>query len=153
MTRLVCIVSLTVFVSLSLLGYFAVQGQRPEPPVQPNQTISPIAPTQARQMPRMQRIREGTAFKDMHVFFRQIDDRTALYTVEDNRRFMCHENLTLERILAAIQEKPERQFWKIDGEFTEFRGENFITIRRAVVAQTPVAQTPPVAAPYTATQQ
>jgi hypothetical protein len=52
--------------------------------------------------------------------------------------------LTLERILTAIQEKPERQFWKIEGVFTEFRGENFVFIRRAVVAQTPAVDIPTV---------
>ena len=136
MFRSFVVVSVVFFAFFIALGYFAVQGQRPESPVQPNQAISPIAASAARTI-RVQRIREGTAFKDLHVFFRQIDDRTALYTVEDNRRFMCLENLALERILTTMQEMPERYYWKVDGEFTEFRGENFIIIRRAVVARSP----------------
>ena len=147
MSRRVHILSATVFATFILLGYFAVQGQRPEPPIQPGQEMNPVAPPPARQALRMQRIREGTAFKDMHVFFRQIDDRTALYTVEDNRRFMCLENLELERILTTIQEKPEHQFWRIEGVFTEFRGENFVIIRRAVVARTPSTVAPQHAVP------
>ena len=137
MSRLAIVLLIAVCVSLMLLGGFAVLGQRPEPSAQPNQAISPIAAPTARQAPRTQRIREGTAFRNMHVFFRQTGDRTVLFTVEDNQRYTCLENLALERLLTAIQEKPERQFWRIDGEFTEFRGENFVIIRRFVVAQSP----------------
>ncbi|MDR2643923.1 MAG: hypothetical protein LBC74_14170, partial [Planctomycetaceae bacterium] len=45
----------------------------------------------------------------------------------------------------AIDEKPARTNWKIDGEFTEFRGENYILIRRAVIVQetTPTPPTVP----------
>ena len=145
MSRLALILSVTVFPPLVLFGSFVVWGQRPEPPAQPDQEIRTIDASPTRQPLRVQRIRgvqrirEGTGFKDMHVFFRQTGDRTAMYTVEDNQRFLCLENLTLERILTAIQEKQERQFWKIEGEFTEFRGENFVLIRRAVVALPPAA--------------
>jgi hypothetical protein len=134
MFRFATVLSIAVVV---LLGNFIVQGQRPEPPSQPNQEIKPIVAPPTKQAPRTQRIREGTKFKDTHVFFRQTGDRTVLYTVGDNQRFACLENLELERILTTIQEKPGREFWKIEGEFTEFRGENFVLIRRAVVAQAP----------------
>ena len=126
----------------SLFGNSVVWGQRPEPPLQPSQETKPIAVPQAKQAPRAKRFREGTAFKDTYVFFRQTGDRTVLYTVEDNERFTCLENRALERILTAIQEKPERQFWKIEGEFTEFRGENFVLIRRSVIAQDPASVSP-----------
>ena len=139
MTRLRVFLSIASFVSLILLGIFIVQGQRPESFVQPNQDIRPIAVLSAQQLTRTQRIREDTAFKNLHVFFRQIGDRTAMYTLEDNRRFLCLENLTLERILTTIEEKPERQIWKIDGKFTEFHGENYVLIHRAIFSQTPVA--------------
>ena len=137
MTRMIAFFSIAVVASFIVLGLFMVQGQRPESPAQPNQTIRPIATLSPHQLVRTQRIREGTAFRDLHVFFRQIGDRTAMYTVEDNRRFLCLENLTLERILTTIEEKPERQIWKIDGEFTEFRGENYVLIRHAIFSQNP----------------
>jgi len=137
--RLPRIVPTVVFVSATLFCVFALYGQRPEPSAQINQEIRPIAVIQAHQLSRTQRIREGTAVKDLYVFFRQTGDRTAMYTVDDNRRFVCLENLTLERILTTIEERPERQIWKIEGEFTEFRGENRVLIRRAVFAQPPAA--------------
>ena len=136
MSRLVVVLSLSVCV-FALFGSFLVQGQRPEIPVPPNQGIRTIAAPQAWQAPRAQRIREGTAFRDMVVFFRQTGDRTVLHTVDGNHRFVCLENLTLERILTAMQENPEREFWRIEAEFFEFRGENFVLVRQAHVARPP----------------
>ena len=143
MFRLAVVSSAVVLVFAVLLGSFFVHGQRIEPPAQPDQGIRPIVSPTTQPL-RTQRIREGTAFKGMLVFFQQTGDRIVLYTVEDNQRFTCHENLTLERTLTAIQEKPEHRYWKIDGVFAEFRGENFVTLRRAVVAQLPVLAVPTV---------
>ncbi|MCL2005232.1 MAG: hypothetical protein FWG73_03610 [Planctomycetaceae bacterium] len=140
MSRFNAPVLIAVFASLPLLALIFVQGQRPDSPAQSNQEIRPIAVLSAAQLTRTQRFREGTSFRNLHVFFRQIGDRTAMYTVEDNRRFLCLENLTLDRILTTIEEKPERQIWKIDGEFTEFRDENYVLIRRAIFSQTPITQ-------------
>ena len=130
-----------VVIPFLLFVGFAVFAQRPDPPMQPNQTMRPIASLTASRTHRPQRIREGTAFKNMFVtILQQADGRTVVYTVEDNqRRFECLKNLTLERVLTTMQEKPERQYWKIEGEFTEFHGENFVLIRRAVVAHSPAA--------------
>ena len=133
------VVFLSICTSFIILGSFAVLGQRPGVPPQTNQAISPVAAQPARQISQAQRIREGTPFRNKHVFFQQIGDRTALYTVDEHRRFMCLENLHLERILTAMQENPERVFWSIDGDYTEFRGENYVLIRRAVVARPPAA--------------
>ena len=137
MSRFAAVSSLIIILSFVLLSNFVAQGQRPEAPMQPDQEIKPIIAPPTKQTPRTKRIREGTTFRGLHVYFRQNGDRTVLYTVEDNQRFTCLENLVLERILTTIQEKPEREYWKIDGEFTEFRGENYVLIRRSVVAQAP----------------
>ncbi|MDR0336317.1 MAG: hypothetical protein LBI18_04430 [Planctomycetaceae bacterium] len=82
------------------------------------------------------RIREGTTFQNKRVFFRQTGSRTTMYTLDGNNRYVCLENLNLERILKSIAERPERGTWKIDGTFTEFNGENFVLISRAVVSLT-----------------
>lgn len=123
------------------IGNLVVRGQRPETPVQPGQESKPIIVPPTKQTQRAKRIREGTTFKDMYVFFRP-GDRTALYTVEDNIRFTCLENLQLERILTIIAEKSGRDYWKIEGIFTEFRGENYVLIRRAQVATPPEVDVP-----------
>jgi len=136
------LVFVPLLVGLVVLAGFAVWAQRPDPPPQPNQGFRPIATPQTGQTQKKKLIREKTAFKEMLVFFRQTGDRTALYTVADSQRFVCLENLELERILTTMQEKPERQFWKIDGEYTEFRGENYVFIRRSVSAPPPAAAIP-----------
>ena len=120
-----------------LLGGFVVWAQRPDPPPQPNQNFRSIAPPQTGQVSSAPRIREGTAFRNMLVNFRQNGDRIVLYTVEGNQRYTCHENLALERIWTASQASPDRQYWRIDGVFTEFRGENYVTIRSYVIASSP----------------
>ena len=142
MIRCSLIVSMIVLVSAVLLSSFVVRGQRPEPPPQSSQEIKPITASAAKPLPRIKRFREGTTFKNMLVFFRQTGEQTVLYTVEDNQRFVCLENLALERILNTMQEKPERQFWMIEGEYTEFRGENRVLIRRAVIARAPPVDAP-----------
>ena len=138
MFRLIAVVVMSL-----LFAGLVVFAQRAEVPLSPDRESKPIAIPPAKQTLRANRFREGTTFKDKHVFFRQTNDRTVLYTTLDNQKFTCLENLHLERILTTIQEKPERQFWKIDGEYTEFRGENFVLIRRAVVAQAPVTTAAP----------
>ncbi|MDR0327991.1 MAG: hypothetical protein LBI05_06830 [Planctomycetaceae bacterium] len=138
MFRIVVFVSIFVIASL---GY-VVLGQRAEVPAQPDQEIKPIVAPPSKQTLRTQRHREGTAFKDALVYFKQNGDRTVLYTVGKNQRFTCLENLALDRILTTIQAKPGREFWKIEGEFTEFRGENLVLIRRAVVAYAPATDVP-----------
>ena len=142
MSRIPFVLSVTVFGVVVLLGSFMVRGQRLEVPTQPNQDIKPITTVSPNRDSRVLRIREGTKFKDKLVFFRQTGDRTVLYTAEGHQRFTCLENLVLERVLKVIQEKPGRDFWRIEGEFTEFCGENFILLRRAVIAQSPTENIP-----------
>ena len=138
------IIVVSLLLGFALLGSFVVWAQRPDPPPQPNQNIRPIVAPQTGATSRALRIREGTAFRNTLVQFRQTGDRTVLYTIEGSHRYTCLENLALERILTAMTEKPERQYWQIDGEFTEFRGENFVLIRRYFIAQAPTADTPVV---------
>ncbi len=139
---------LLLFLVLLLVTQF-VQAQRELMPAQPNSVERPVVsdPTNPDGSPAgkaavKKRIREGAALIEKRVFFRETGNRTTLYTVDENDRFVCLENLNLQRILQAIEEKPERSIWKIDGTFTEFKGENFVLITRAVVS--PDDYTPPL---------
>ena len=80
------------------------------------------------------RIRENTPFQDKRGYFRATGQRTTFYTLDGNERYVCLENLNLDRILKAMRDDPSRSAWKIDGKFTEFNEENYILIERAVVA-------------------
>ena len=94
----------------------------------------PIVTNDAAKTLSKKRIREGTSFQGKKVFFRQTGNRTTMYGIEENDRYVCLENLNLERILQALEENPGRVEWRVDGVFTEFRGENFVLIQRAVAA-------------------
>ncbi len=133
---------LVLWLGLVLGAMQWVQAQREPIPTQPDRverpvvvgdTSSDIGEAGGKGMAK-KRIREGTTLKDKRVFFRQTGIRTTMYTVDENDRFTCLENLNLQRILAAIEEKPERSIWKIDATFTEFMNENYVLITRAIVA-------------------
>ncbi|MDR0390981.1 MAG: hypothetical protein LBH59_03665 [Planctomycetaceae bacterium] len=116
------------------IGVFAM-GQRAPAPPSPDMDEKPIETNESIQQTK-KRIREGTTFQNKRVFFRQTGNRTTMYLLENNDRYICLENLNLDRILKSIAERPERGTWQIDGMFTEFNGENFVLISRAVVSLT-----------------
>ncbi|MDR2116475.1 MAG: hypothetical protein LBP87_08840 [Planctomycetaceae bacterium] len=122
-------------IAVFLFGNTVVFAQREPIHNDPNAVEKPIIDEPEQKKVTKKRNREGTVFQGKKVFFRQTGNRTTLYTVDDNERFVCLENLNLERILRVIDEKSLQTTWKIDGEFTEFRGENYILIRRAVIVQ------------------
>jgi hypothetical protein len=122
-------------ISVFLFCNVVVFSQREPVPNDPNTVEKPIITETEQKKVVKKRNREGTIFQSKRVFFRQTGNRTTMYTENDNERFVCLENLNLERILKAIDEKPSRTTWKIDGEFTEFRGENYVLIRRAIIVQ------------------
>jgi hypothetical protein len=136
--------SVMVLIAVFLLGNTVVFAQREPVTNDPNSVEKPVIEDSEQKKMVKKRNREGTVFQGKKVFFRQTGNRTTLYTVDDKERFVCLENLNLERILKAIEEKPTRTTWKIDGEFTEFRGENYILIRRAVIFQENVPVLPVV---------
>ncbi|MDR2346598.1 MAG: hypothetical protein LBE18_11070 [Planctomycetaceae bacterium] len=111
-------------------------GQRPPVPQDPQMEEKPVDSGEPIKSSVKKRIREGITFQNKRVFFRQTGNRTTIYTVENNDRYVCLENLNLERVLKSIAERPSQGTWKIDGVFTEFNGNNFVLITRAVVSPT-----------------
>ncbi|MDR2169788.1 MAG: hypothetical protein LBP59_06575 [Planctomycetaceae bacterium] len=111
-------------------------GQRAPAPPNPEMEEKPVNTGEVDKTSTKKRIREGVTFQNKRVFFRQTGNRTTIYTVEGNNRYVCLENLNLERILKSIADRPEQTVWKIDGMFTEFNGENFVLISRSVASPT-----------------
>ncbi|MDR1479214.1 MAG: hypothetical protein LBJ00_09755 [Planctomycetaceae bacterium] len=130
--KLFFVVVLFCFFSFSVF----VMGQRPPAPPSPDMEEKPVTTGEANKPTTKKRIREGATFKNRRVFFRKTGNRTTAYSVDGNNRYVCLENLNLERILKSISERPDRGTWEIDGVFTEFNGENFILINRGVVSLT-----------------
>ncbi|GHT14144.1 hypothetical protein FACS1894170_10840 [Planctomycetales bacterium] len=123
------------FFSIFLLSGLVLFAQRAEEQPKPEQqTVSDVVnPGDSKLKPKPKLQREGTVMTSERVFFRQNNNRTVMYRLKDNQRFTCLENLVLERILTAMDKKPEHNVWRIDGTYTEFRGENYIFLNRAVV--------------------
>jgi hypothetical protein len=115
---------------------FSVLAQRETVPSDPKDQEKPIAEPSAGNTPKKddkkKRQREGTVFTDKKVTFRPTGSRTTMFAVEGDERFVVLENLNLERVLKAIEEKPSRSVWKVDGVYTEFHGENYVLLQRAV---------------------
>lgn len=129
----------SVFVAVCLVFLL---GQRAPVPPDPQRTEKPLETGVTKEDVKRKRLREGTTFQGKRVFFRALGNRTVMHSLEGNESYVCLENLNLERILKAIDDKPARGVWKVDGTFTEFRGENFVLIQRAVVSPTDYAPAP-----------
>lgn len=80
------------------------------------------------------RIREGTVFKAKRAIFRVSGTRVSLFSEDETERFTCIENLNLERIVKFMQDNPTQQVWSVDGFYTEYMGENYVFLQRAVLA-------------------
>jgi hypothetical protein len=80
------------------------------------------------------RIREGTIIEGAQGYFRVTGSRVTLFTSDESRRFVCLENLNLERVLQVIRDNPTQLEWSVDGELTEYQGENFLLIHRVLLS-------------------
>jgi len=124
------------FFTLLLFGCVVVTvfAQREPLPTDPKAEEKPLIVDLPTATIKKKRIRENTPFQDKRGYFRATGQRTTFYSLDGTERYVCLENLNLERILKAMRDDPSRAAWKIDGKFTEFNEENYILIERAVVA-------------------
>ena len=88
------------------------------------------------------RLREGTLVSDQSGFFRE-DGDGATFVADSGLEFGALPNLNLERITRLLKstDEPESIRWSVTGQVTEFSGQNFLLISRAVYKS---AATPPV---------
>lgn len=88
----------------------------------------PAPPSQA-----TQRLREGTEIVDQKGCFRLTSNRITFLPDESQQRFLCLENLNLERVARTIVNNPQPPQWTVTGTVTEYCGANYLFIRRAVL--------------------
>lgn len=79
------------------------------------------------------RIREGTELKDAAGTFRLTGDRATFLLADGSARFGGLENLTLERVAAAIAADPTPLEWVVSGVVTEYKGNNYLLVTRAIL--------------------
>ena len=79
------------------------------------------------------RLREGSKITDEIGEFQKTADRFNFYLQNDKRAIRVLENQSLERVARTLENDPSPRSWSVSGVLTEFRGENFLLITRAVL--------------------
>ena len=60
-------------------------------------------------------------------------DRVVFVSSERKDRYVTLENLNLERIVQALDDQPRRRLWKVTGMLTEYQGENYLLVEKALL--------------------
>jgi len=83
-------------------------------------------------------LREGTKI-DTIGFFKISGDRATFYVADEPMRLMSLENLALDRVMGVIGNAPARKmiYWHVRGTVTEYHGNNFLLVERAVMRAQP----------------
>jgi hypothetical protein len=84
-------------------------------------------------LPSNLRVREGTEIVDELGHFRVSGGRILFFSADGKRRLVGLENLNLERVTRTIAESPQTLQWGVTGTITEYRGANFLSVRRAIL--------------------
>ncbi len=87
---------------------------------------------------KTRRDREGTELVSQSGFFRLLGDRVAFFGGDGKKRYIGLENLLLERVVRILLESTGQLEWNVTGTITEYRGVNYLFVRRAVLLS-PVA--------------
>ncbi|NMC19883.1 MAG: hypothetical protein GYA33_05620 [Thermogutta sp.] len=86
-------------------------------------------------VPRPMRLREGTALRGLVGSIRPVGDRWTLFLSQRDERYILLENLALERILRTNASFTEVPDWTVEGTVTEFRGQNYLLIEKALIGR------------------
>lgn len=89
------------------------------------------------------RIREGTEIEGQTGYFRQ-DGDGATFVTDDGYELGGLPNLNLERVIRTLKISDENKTirWRVNGIVTEFSGQNYLFITRAVYKSTAPPPTP-----------
>ena len=90
--------------------------------------------------PGGRRLREGTELVDQVGHFEVSNQRLVFVADRGKLRLLGLENLNLERVARSVAGYSGQLNWKICGTVTEYRGTNYLLLRRAAVSTAPPAQ-------------
>lgn len=82
---------------------------------------------------RPEQLREGAELVDQLGQFKISADRVLFVPADGRRQLIGLENLNLERVVKAVTANPEPGTWMVTGTVTEYRANNYILIRRAIL--------------------
>lgn len=121
-------------IAIMLVGLSAAWSQVP-PPDRPSVSPDNALLNKVTSRPKKDRLREGTELQEAKGYFRFVDDRVVFFRANDDSRYIGLENLNLERIVSEITNNPTQLEWTVVGSITEFRGANYLLVRRAVLSR------------------
>lgn len=78
-------------------------------------------------------LREGAEILEEVGVFLMVENRVVFAAADGNRRLIALENLCLERVARSLADNPSATNWVVSGTATEFRGGNYLLLRRATV--------------------
>lgn len=87
------------------------------------------------------RLREGTEIRDVPGQFIQVDGRFEFVSMDGSQRLRLLENLALERASRKVEETAQNVTWSVSGVVTEYRGVNYLLVKRVVVEAPSVRST------------
>lgn len=79
------------------------------------------------------RLREGSKITDQAGEFQRTGDHLQFVLKDGSGSLRILENLTLERVMRMLEDNPSLKYWSVSGTVTEFRGENYLLLTRAVL--------------------
>jgi hypothetical protein len=77
-------------------------------------------------------MREGDKITSQSGFFKAAGTRMRFSLVDGSRHFLVLENLGLERVAKIVAEQSDPSEWIVSGTITEFQGQNYLLVTRAM---------------------
>jgi hypothetical protein len=79
--------------------------------------------------------REGTSLSEVRGRFRASKERTLFTDETTERTYKCLENLMVQRVESSVSDDDRKLPWIVTGKITEYQGENYLLVERAVRAR------------------
>jgi hypothetical protein len=95
------------------------------------------APPSSDQSDTRRPLLEGTELREELGTFHLSGNRVTFVSAGQKRRFTALENLTIERVAQSLADNPLSQQWIVSGTVTEYRGNNYLLVTRAVMKTPP----------------
>jgi hypothetical protein len=79
--------------------------------------------------------------------FKLAGDRAIFFVGDGKQQLVGLENLNLERVVRVITDNPESLEWFVTGTISEYRGANYLLVRRVTFKNRGLGGRPATAAP------
>jgi hypothetical protein len=123
----------------------AQQNGPPELPMEPLPAES-LYSRDAQGAKAAQRAREGTLLNDELGSFEFVGDRVVFVPAGSRDSFRVLENLALERVVRELGDGRDQRNWVVSGQFTEYKGANYLLVTKSQIKTSAVTAAPRKAA-------